>query len=284
MALLKKIAAFGFAGLLLLVFVAATAIFGLSEMRLHQGYDVPLVPLRIAPSPEMAAEGKRLAEAVGCLGCHKQAGNVLFAAENVGSLVAPNLTAKIPSYSDAELLRLLRHGVKRDGTSTISMPALALTHLADDDIARIVAYLRSLPARPDAVGTTQWGPLGRVAVVAGKVAFSADLVHPANDPPRHRPDGPPAELGRYIVASVCTSCHKLDVDNDDGWVVKAPALRPMVASYDFADFERLMRTGIAAGGREVGLMSEIARGDLTHLTDAEIEGVYAYLHPQQETD
>jgi mono/diheme cytochrome c family protein len=284
MALLKKIAAFGFAGLLLLVFLVAGTIFGLSEMRLNKSYDVPLVPLRVTPSPEMAAEGQRLAEAVGCLGCHKEAGNVLLSVDNVGTLVAPNLTAKIRSYSDAELLRLLRHGVKRDGTSTIAMPASALTHLADDDIARILAYLRSLPPRPDAAGATQWGPLGRVALVAGKVAFSADLVHAANDPPRHRPDGSPAEIGRYIVASVCTSCHKLDVENDDGWVVKAPALRPMVASYEFADFERLLRTGIAAGGREVGLMTEIARSDLTHLTDAEIAGVYAYLHPQQETD
>ena len=40
--------------------------------------------------------------------------------------------------------------------------------------------------------------------------------------------------------------------------------------------------GIAPGGREVGLMTEIARGDLTHLTDAEIAGVYAYLHEQPD--
>jgi cytochrome c553 len=282
MALLKKIAGFGFAGLLVLVLVAAATIFGLSEMRLRQGYAVPLVPLRVAPEAQMATEGKRLAEAVGCLGCHKESGNVLLSVDNVGTLVAPNLTEKIPHYSDAELLRLLRHGVKRDGTSSIAMPALALTNLADDDVARILAYLRSLPEKPSAVGETQWGPLGRVALVAGKVAFSADLVTPADDPPLHRPDGPPAELGRYVVGAVCTSCHKLDVETDDGWVVKAPALQPMVAAYDFADFKRLMRTGIAAGGREVGLMTEIARGDLTHLTDAEIEGVYAYLHEQSD--
>ena len=55
-----------------------------------------------------------------------------------------------------------------------------------------------------------------------------------------------------------------------------PNLR-MVAGYEKLQFERLMKTGIAAGDREVSLMSEVARGRYKHLTDAEIAAIYAYL-------
>ncbi len=34
----------------------------------------------------------------------------------IGRIVAPNLTRFVPMYSDAELVRLIRHGVKKDGT------------------------------------------------------------------------------------------------------------------------------------------------------------------------
>jgi hypothetical protein len=38
-----------------------------------------------------------------------------------------------------------------------------------------------------------------------------------------------------------------------------------------------LRTGVAAGDREVSLMSEVARGRYSHLTDEEIEAIYQYL-------
>jgi hypothetical protein len=39
-----------------------------------------------------------------------------------------------------------------------------------------------------------------------------------------------------------------------------------------------MRDGKALGEREVGLMSQIAVLDFSHMTDQEIDGLYAYLH------
>ena len=38
-----------------------------------------------------------------------------------------------------------------------------------------------------------------------------------------------------------------------------------------------MRTGIAVGDREVGLMTEVARGRFRHLQDDEIAAVHGYL-------
>jgi hypothetical protein len=59
--------------------------------------------------------------------------------------------------------------------------------------------------------------------------------------------------------------------------VPRPDLR-MVAGYERADFIRLMRTGRAAGDRELRMMSDVARGRYRHFTDDEIGAVYDYLH------
>ena len=39
-----------------------------------------------------------------------------------------------------------------------------------------------------------------------------------------------------------------------------------------------MRTGAPLGGRKLGMMREVARDNLSALTDAEIAALYSYLH------
>jgi len=51
----------------------------------------------------------------------------------------------------------------------------------------------------------------------------------------------------------------------------------IVDAYDPGAFRTLMRTGKAPGGREVGAMSQIARGNLSSFTDDEISAIYDYL-------
>ena len=92
------------------------------------------------------------------------------------------------------------------------------------------------------------------------------------------PAGDRHALGRYIVRATCAECH--GIGSRGG---KPPPGRPrnpdlrIVAGYDAAVFARLMRTGIAVGDREVGLMTEVARGRFRHLQDDEIAAVHGYL-------
>ena len=52
----------------------------------------------------------------------------------------------------------------------------------------------------------------------------------------------------------------------------------MVAgAYDLPELKRLMRTGVATGNRKLQMMSDVARNDLSHYTDAEIAAIHAYL-------
>ena len=43
-----------------------------------------------------------------------------------------------------------------------------------------------------------------------------------------------------------------------------------------------MRSGRGAGGRDLGLMSEVSRNDFSHFTDQEIEALHAYLKARAE--
>jgi hypothetical protein len=58
--------------------------------------------------------------------------------------------------------------------------------------------------------------------------------------------------------------------------VKLPDLT-IAGAYDPADFENLLRTGVAAGGRKLGLMTESAPGRFNALSHEEISALHAYL-------
>jgi hypothetical protein len=52
----------------------------------------------------------------------------------------------------------------------------------------------------------------------------------------------------------------------------------VVAAYSPEAFTQLLRTGVAVGERDVGVMSAQARNNLSHLTDLKIAALYNYLH------
>lgn len=49
------------------------------------------------------------------------------------------------------------------------------------------------------------------------------------------------------------------------------------AGYELDAWHRLMREGKGISGRDLGLMSEVAVSRLVHLTDAEVDALYAFL-------
>ncbi|EJZ21752.1 cytochrome c [Rhizobium sp. Pop5] len=272
---MKRILKITFAAVITISLIAVASVYALSERRLARTYDLAATDftVRTTLSPE---EAERRARTLMCGGCHHDAGNVLVEEPGVGRIIAPNLTRFAPMYSDAELVRLIRHGVKKDGTGVFIMPASNFANIADDDMAAIIAWLRSLKQLPDAVeGATQWGPLGRIGLALGKVPFEADLVPASVTPIAARP----ADIGEYAFRTDCSHCHNLDTEKRSE-VLVAPALRPLAQSYSPADFKTLLRTGKAAGGRDLGLMTKVSQSDFNHFTDAEIDQIQAYLARQ----
>jgi cytochrome c553 len=86
------------------------------------------------------------------------------------------------------------------------------------------------------------------------------------------------DWARYMVRATCGECHGVTLTGNvwPGEARSPPDLN-VAGAYTRADFHQLMRTGVAAGGRQVGLMSQVARGRFSHLTDAEVDAIYDYL-------
>lgn len=260
------------AALVVLCLVAVGTIYALSERRLAKTYDLAAADFtaKTTLAPE---EAERRARTFMCGGCHRDAGNVLIDDPALGRLVAPNLTRIAPTYSDAELVRLIRHGIRKDGTGVPIMPASNLANITDEDMADVIAWLRSLKPLPDAVeGATSWGPVGRVLLTLDQIPFEADDVPAGFKPAVMRP----ADIGEYMWKTDCSHCHNLDTEKQSP-AFKAPALRPLAQSYPPEQFKALLRTGKGAGGRDLGVMTEVSEWDFSHFTDAEIQQIQVYL-------
>lgn len=262
-----------------IIILALVVVYGGSEWMIRQSHAVPLTRLAIPTDAASIAEGARLARIEGCRGCHNDdaAGSVWEDPPAfVATIAPPGIARKAAAYSDAELVRLIRNGVRKDGTTLFVMPTWAHRNLADDDVARIVAWIRTLkPGPKDVTQETSFGPLGRALMVFGQVrpSIQTDVPQVATRP---------ANIGRYYFDSVCSDCHRLGEPNktDEGTV--APALAPMAASYDPAAFRKLMRTGVGMSGRDLGLMKQVAIESTYALTDAEIVALQDYLKGEAE--
>ena len=259
-------------GVLTLAVVGAAAyIFVVSERAREQAYDVPVTSFTAPRDPAAVENGRRQAIIHGCTSCHgpQLSGLTMLDDPKLARIRSPNITMIVPQYSDAELARLLRQGVKRDGHGLWVMPASP--HLSDEDLGAIIVYLRTVPQQPGDAGEVTMGPLARLGVATGKMGSSVNL---ESIRPTVVDRSNPIAFGRYLVKSACTDCHGSKLEGSE--FVKSPSLM-VVAGYEEADFTRLMRTGIGVGDRELGKMTVMGRVRFSSLTDEEIGAIRAYL-------
>ena len=183
-------------------------------------YPVQKVSLRVEATPERIARGRKLVNLL-CANCHldpetrQLTGRQLAdAPEEFGVIYSSNITRHptkgIGLWTDGELVYLLRTGVKRDGQYTPPW-MVKLPHTSDEDLASIVAFLRSddpmvAASDRDPPGVTRPSFLTKLLchLVFRKLPY---------------PDGPisspsPTDrvaYGRYLVFGLeCYGCHSAD--------------------------------------------------------------------------
>ncbi len=260
-----------------LLVIAAAVVYVASERIMDRRYTVPTGSIVVPNDAGALREGRRLATVYGCLnGCHGRdgQGGVMFDDPAIARVVAPNLTAVVRRSSDAQLVGAIRHGIRSNGRSLVVMPSDAFAALSDGDLGKIIACLRSLPPLPGPEAAVALGPLGRLGLVTGKFRMTASLVQEARPPPTPQEAG--LARGHYLAVTACGHCHGPDLEGSSTPDFTAPSLR-MVAAYTPETFVTLLRTGSAVGGRELQLMSRVARHNLSHLNDDEIAALYRYL-------
>ena len=270
-----KILAIGVGTIATIALCAATYIYVASERMVARTYDVPVTDFHAPRDAHAIEAGLRLATIYGCNNCHgaKLNGTALWDAPGIARISAPNVSRIAREYSDGELERLIRRGVKRDGTSTWLMPSAMFSHLTDEDLGNIIAYVRSVPAIDGVERELTLRALGRIGVVTQKFQPVAQQIRgdEAHQPP-DRSD--PLSHGRYLVMTACTECHGARLEGSE--IVKAPSLL-VAAAYSPDDFAKLMRTGTGLGNRELGLMGEVGRVRFASFTDPEVDAVRTYL-------
>jgi mono/diheme cytochrome c family protein len=260
-----------------LLLVAALVIFAWSEIIIRKGYAA--VPETLpAVSAAEAAEAPRLARVLGCLSCHGEGltGKLMFEAPGVAKVFAPNVTEVAAKASDQQLAAAIRQGVGHDGRGLFVMPSPMYSRLNDRQTAALIGWIRSLPRAEGQTRGLSAGPIGRLGLVLGTFRPIPDVVA------EYRTQVPidlgrDHERGRYLAATACSECHgPALMGGTAGPDEKAPDLR-VAAGYDPAQFKTLMRTGLPPTGRNLGLMTTVGKNDFSHMTDAEIDSLYAYL-------
>ncbi len=220
------------------------------------------------------AEGERLATIHGCRGCHGEdaQGRVMVDNPVLGRLVAPALPEIARRQTPEMIERAIRRGIGLDGRALLLMPSEMYYDLSDQDLGRIVAWVRSVPS-----GETR---LPRRSLRLARFFLVTKRFEPAHvsvpfgrtrlDPPA---PGDTLRIGEYVARTSCTACHGMDLRGQPGF---APSLA-LVAGYSEQEFSTFVRTGVAKGGRELEMMSEVARGRLSRLNDEEVAGLRTYL-------
>lgn len=271
-------------GLLALLLLALGGLYLLSERILDRDYRVDVHAVSVPDDSAAVAEGRRLARLRGCFGgCHGEGteGGAFFDPPGVrgllmGRLVAPDLARIADEWTVAELEGAIRHGIRPGGGSTLAMPSTMFHGLSDEDLGKILAFLRSREPAGGPGTETRVGPLARLIILRGGFPPQAERIEHRRPHPDTTPTEDPLRHGAYLAHTLCTECHGTHLEGGSG-PDAAPPLS-VVAGYGPEEFARLMETGDAVGDRELRpLMREVARGRFSHLTEEEVAALYAYL-------
>lgn len=211
--LIKRIAI----GTVVTLILGTTALAVAVVLRENRTFDRPYPEIAASTDPAVIARGKYLVTGPAhCVTCHATPGTPHSAEPHltggfaftlpIGTVysrnITPDPTTGIGRYSDREIARVLRYGVKPDGRAM--MPFMPFANLADDDLVAVISYLRSRPPVEHAVPESDYNVLGRAAK-----AFLLEPTGPIGTPPAHAPTGPSIERGRYLATTVanCNGCH-----------------------------------------------------------------------------
>jgi cytochrome c553 len=261
---------------ILIGLVGAGYVYGRSEWLLRKQYHPPIDAVPVPRDAPSIAEGARLYRIIGCGSCHgsEARGRMMLNSRLLGMVAAPGLARAAAGKTDKDMVRAIRYGTASDGRSLYLMPIDQYAQLSDDDLGRIIGWIRSLRPKPrDVAPRMALGPIGRLLVTTGEIAPVA-RIDTISQP--HRPP----DAGRYFVETSCTACHALQEarTQSDGTIVP-PLVGPM-DRYEADEFQQMLRTGLTSNQSRLPTMTMLGRTQYSGLRDDEMAAIYAYLHDQ----
>ncbi len=278
----------GVAGLVALAVLAMCCVYALSQWKLtRQGAPPTRAAITVSRDSATLARGHTLTQTYGCQDCHTEnlSGKVMADDPAFGRLVSSNLTSgaggKLSHYSDAALDAAIRDGVSWDGRKLVIMPSIEYAGMADDDIAAIIANLRSRPAVDRELPVTALGPVGRGLIATGVIPIAYNVIDHSRATRSRAPTGGTVEQGRYLAAG-CVGCHANDygggpIPGARKGAKPSANITPSgnVAKWSQAEFVAAFRSGVRPDGTQIDVtMPWQAMGKMS---DEELQAVYLYL-------
>lgn len=190
-------------------------------MRQNLTYEAPYPDIKASADSAMLARGKYLAYGPAhCANCHGAPGSdslinkgieVALSGGNVFALpvgnfyvrnITPDKETGIGKYTDPEIARLLRYGVRPNGTAVL--PFMPFHNVSDEDLTAIISFLRSQKPVEHKVPDHTTNVLGKVVK-----AFLLKPEGPSGPVPKAIKRDTSAAYGKYLANSVanCAGCH-----------------------------------------------------------------------------
>ena len=256
----------------------------------------PTGPASVAgPTTELVARGKYVFATAGGCACHTppdavglNAGGMkfdLFIGVVYSRNITPDPETGIGAWTDAQVTNAIRRGERPDGSKLFPIhPYKYLGNIADDEIAALVAYLKSVtPIKSSVPARSLKIPVPSLTIpTASKVAPRDGLAR-----------------GAYLAggAGHCTECHtprRFDFSPDDAKFLaggpgpqrsRAANITPHgetgIGRWTETQIARFLRTGVKPSGQEASsLMKTVITGTsagFKDLTEADAAAIARYL-------
>jgi len=250
--------------------------------------------------------GRYLAESLlNCFDCHAEVdwkaaeapvvegtkgGGALFPGEILPfKIVAPNISPDAETgagkWSDQQLANALRNGIGHDGRVLFPiMPYMSYRAMSDEDLAAVIAYVRSIPSVRNAVARIELPP---------PVKASLQAPPPVTSVPE--PDlSTPVKRGAYLVTiGGCTDCHtpmgkdmrpQMALEFGGGFLLKGPwgevasaNITPDPSGISYYTEELFLQT-IRSGHVKARKLNQIMPWHrFRNLSDVDLKAIFAYL-------
>ncbi len=285
-----RIAAIVVALIAVIAIALAVAANLLSERKRSRVVDVTVAPVAYASGDAVLARGKYLYRSRGCMECHGEDGAGRDVVDDPGGLhvkspnISPGSGSVVKMYTEVDWVRTIRHGVTPARRPMILMPSKDYNRLTDEDLAAIVAYVRSLPPVAGTPADIRLPLILKAMYAFDVVKDDAQEIDHALPPSKPVPETVSVAHGQY-VANMCTGCHGSGFSG--GTIPGAPPDWPPAANltsgegsvlprYDNVDkFKAMLRTGKRPDGSAVSTVMPFPT--LANINDIDAEALYMFM-------
>lgn len=265
-----------FGALIGLILIAGVVLYFIGKGKLSKTYpDIKVEQVKIPDDSDAIARGRHIAVIWSCTRCHgNNLGGKLITNDPIegsvpllGTIPASNLTSGkggiAGSYTNADWVRAIRHGVKPNGQVEVFM--YNYSTMSNRDLGDLIFYLKQIQPVDSDKPEMSYGPILPVLSIVGLFTPVAETIDQNVPRPADPVPGATKEYGKYLSA-LCTSCHGSGI------------VAPLQAKYKQDEFIRSIRTGVLPNGTQIDrAMPPSIFGEMK---DTELTALWLYLQDQ----